>query len=534
MNFKEKLAPYFPAIVMFAIAVIVMLLTYKDYGVAWDEPLQRGPGLLSYNYAFHGNQELFQKPNDNHGAGYEIPLVMLEKAFHLTDKREIFRMRHVVTHLLFLVSAFSLYVLAYRLFKNKFVASIGFLMLVCAPRLYAHSYFNSKDIPFLSMFIITLAVCRLAFDKDKGGLFFLVGLLCGYATSIRIMGVMLGLFIFIYLIIDLVNRLAKKERLEKPVVNIVLYIAGFCSLLVAAWPYLWKSPVHNFVESFSKLSRFELWNGSVMFGGTFFESTKLPGSYLPTWFFITNPVLWLIAGFAGMVWIVKDFFSDPVNILKDKERRNYILYVACFLSPVIAVYLFHSIIYDDWRHLYFIYPSFIMMALFFINKLLKNKAVLKNKYYTWAVKGACGLQLAMVIFFMIQSHPLQQVYFNEFVSHEDENLRKNYEMDYWGVSNYQALKYILNNDESKHIFVTTIFPEILQNNIDELDEDDRSRVTLVHPDSADYFITNFRFHPDDFFPDTKEYYSDKVLGSTVIKVYTNFNSKDSLKKAHGN
>ena len=175
-----------------------------------------------------------------------------------------------------------------------------------------------------------------------------------------------------------------------------------------------------------------------------------------------------------------------------------------------------------------------MMALFFINKLLKNKAVLKNKYYTWAIKGACGLQLAMVIFFMIQSHPLQQVYFNEFVSHEDEYLRNNSEMDYWGVSNYQALKYILNNDESKHIFVTTIFPEILQNNIDELDEDDRSRVTLVHPDSADYFITNFRFHPDDFFPDTKEYYSDKVLGSTVIKVYTNFNSKDSLKKAHGN
>ena len=90
-------------------------------------------------------------------------------------------------------------------------------------------------------------------------------------------------------------------------------------------------------------------------------------------------------------------------------------------------------------------------------------------------------------------------------------------MDYWGVSNFQALKYILANDEAKHINVTTIYPEILQNNIDMLEKEDRSRLTLVHPDSADYFITNFRFHPDDFFPASQEYFSDKVLNSTVIR-----------------
>jgi hypothetical protein len=90
-------------------------------------------------------------------------------------------------------------------------------------------------------------------------------------------------------------------------------------------------------------------------------------------------------------------------------------------------------------------------------------------------------------------------------------------MDYWGVSNYSALKYILDNDQRNSIMVTTIYPEILQNNIDFLDDEDHKRIKLVHPDSADYFITNFRFHPDDF--PMQEDYSFKVLNSTVIRIY---------------
>ena len=339
MTFKERLSPYLPGIILFVLSVIVCLLTYKDYGVAWDEPLQRGPGLLSYNYAFHGDQELFHKLNDNHGAGYEIPLIIFEKWFNLTDKRDIFLMRHLVTHLLFLVSALALYVLSLRLYKNKFVACLGFLALACAPRLYAHSYFNSKDLPFLSMFIITLAFCRLAFDKDRPALFFVLGLLCGYATSIRIMGIMLGVFIVLFLLYDLVTQLVNKQKPLKPLLDIGLFSAGFCSLLVAAWPYLWKSPVHTFIESFHNLSHYELWKGSILMRGKYIDSTQLPWSYFPTWFLISNPLLWLIAGFGGMVWIIIDFFKNPLHILKNKQERNYILYVACFTAPYFRRYL---------------------------------------------------------------------------------------------------------------------------------------------------------------------------------------------------
>ena len=222
------LTPYLPGLLLFFIFLFVGFFTYQDYGICWDESVQRAPGLLSYDYIFNGSQELFNTVTDNHGAGYELLLVIFEKVMGLTDSRDIYLMRHLVTNLLFIFSALAAYVLIIRLFKNRFLASLGFLMLVLAPRLYAHSFFNSKDIPFMCMITITFACAQIAFEKNKPKFFLILGLLGGYATSIRIMGVMLGCIFLFFLVIDLVNGLVKKEKLQKPILNILLFSAGFC------------------------------------------------------------------------------------------------------------------------------------------------------------------------------------------------------------------------------------------------------------------------------------------------------------------
>jgi hypothetical protein len=512
---KEKLSPYYPGIILFVVALVIGFLTYKDYGVAWDEPMQRVTADLNYNYAFHGDNELFLKPTDNHGTGFEMPLIMLEKNLHLTDKRIIYQMRHLITHILFLVSAFFFYVLSYKLFKNKFLASLGFLLIVCAPRMYAHSYFNSKDIPFLSFIIITLTAAVYTFEHKKSWKFLVLGLLVGYTTSIRIMGVMLGFFFILFWLIDLFTEEPQRKP-AKSIVDVALFCAGLCFAVYITWPYLWKNPVHHFTESFGALANFN-WNGGVLVGGKYYDSTKLPWTYFFTWFFISNPILWLIAGLSGIGLAIYAFFQRPLHFIKNTPERNFLLYLLCFFAPIFAIYAMHSVIYDDWRHLYFIYPPFALLALYAIHTLLQNKTIAANKKLGMAVQAACLVQVGASAFFMVKSHPFQQVYFNALVSHDEEYLRKNYEMDYWGVSNLQALKYILENDQRNQIMVTTIFPELLQNNIDILDDDDRKRVKLVHPDSSDYFITNFRFHPDDF--PMKEEYSFQVLNSTVIRIY---------------
>jgi len=506
---KEKLSPYLPGIVLFVIALIIGIVTYQDYGVAWDEPLQRGPGILSYNYMFHGNPGLFQKETDNHGAGFELLLLFFEKGLHLTDTRDVYMNRHIVTHIFFLLSAFAGYVLVLRLFNNKWLASLGFILLAFMPRLYAHSFFNSKDIPFMCMILITLVVCRSAFEKNKPWLFLLTGVLCGYATSIRIMGIMLCSFLLIFLLIDLITAIRNKEQPLKPLLNVLLYIVGFCVFVYLPWPYLWRQPIYHFIESIKAMSHFK-WGATTLINGKMETATNLPWTYFFTWFFITTPVLWLITGVCGIGYAIYGISRRPMVYFKNTPERNYLLYLLCFFVPILSVIVLHSVVYDDWRHLFFVWPPFVLLALYFINKFIQGK-------YKMVVLGVCGVQILMVGYFMMKNHPFHQIYFNELVSHEDEYLRKNYELDYWGCSFKQALEHLLEADPRKKIKVCTNLSAYYESNILGMKEEDKRRLEFVPPDQADYFITNFRGHSEDYQGATVDY-SLSVLNSTIIEV----------------
>ena len=508
-------SPYLPGIILFVLFMLIGLLTYKDFGMGWDEPAQRGPGVLSYDYIFHGSQKLFLTPSDNHGAGYELLLVFIEKGLRLTDPKAIYEMRHLVTNVFFLISVFCGYVLILKLFKNKYLAALGFLMLAMCPRIYAHSFINSKDLPFLAMFIVSLMLCQMAFEKNKTILFLWLGLAAGYATSIRIMGSMLFCFIIGFLLIDLFAQMKDKEKVKKTIINILAFSATFCFLLYISWPYIWKSPVHTFAESFSKMSHYG-WKGALLFEGKIDSSDNpLPWVYFPTWFLISNPELWLVIGFAGVGWVCFDLFNKPLIFLRNTRERIFLLFFGCFIVPIFAVIILHSVIYDDWRHLYFVYPSFVFMGIYAIDKILQ----FKKSVVTKVVYGACILQVAVVGAFMVKNHPFSQVYFNSLVSHDDEYLRKNYDLEYWGCSFKQALDYLTANDTAKVIKVCCIHKTPLDNNIMMLPKDQRDRIVFVdQAPNADFFITNFRLHPEDF-PSNNVEYEIQVLNSTIMRVY---------------
>ncbi len=503
--------PYLPGLIMFVLAVIVGLFVFHDYGMCWDEPYQRAPAILSYNYIMHGSQDLFIKKSDNHGAGFEILLVFIEKLMKLNDSRDIYMMRRIVSNIFFLGSVFAAYVLIYKLFKNRFLACLGFFMLAFMPRMFAHSFYNTKDIPFVAMVIVIFAVCQAAFEKDKSWLFLMLGFACGYATSIRIMGIMFALFILLFLAADIVFKVVRKEKATKQFIHVLLFTVGFLLLLYIPWPFIWKHPIKLFLESFGKMSHYA-WTGGLLFDGQIMMSDKpLPWTYFPTWFMITVPELWLLAGLVGIGWLSYDFFKRPKVYIQNTYERNFLLYLFSFFAPVISVIFLHSVIYDDWRHLYFVYPPFVFMGLYFINKFINGK-------YAKIVQGVCVLQAAVVILFMVQNHPFEEVYFNNLVSHEEESLRNKYDMEYWGCSFKQGLDYLVENDTSRHMHVCCEYKTMLDNNIMLLHKEDRGRFQFTMFDTADYYMSNFRLHPQDY-PGTNIVYQAQVLNSTIFRVY---------------
>ncbi len=514
---KEKILPYVPGIALFIIAVIISFSTYKQYGMSWDETYQRKTGTITYNYVTKGDTTLFSHSDRNYGTGFELPLIFLERSLHLQDTREVFFMRHLVTHLFFLIAALAAYILVYRQYRNWLVATIAFLMLVLQPRIYAHSFFNTKDIPFLCMSIIILAVSQWAFDKRKILLFALLGIVTGYATSIRVMGVMMMAFVLALFLGAWLPLRKDKAATRKIATDAGVFMLSFLVVLYAAWPYLWHNPINNFFESYEKMSHFD-WQGKVLIQGQYVLATELDWTYFPIWFFISNPILWLVAGITGLVLIMKDFVGQWKFFFRDQNGRNILMHLFCFCVPIIAVIKLHSSLYDDWRHLYFVYPAFVLMAAYALSKLLKTKL-------KWLVVAVCGLQAVMVGWFMVANNPHQQVYFNELVSHADESLRENYELDYWGPSFKQALEHLAATDKSDTIRIASFMTDTnfahqqpMAFNLQIINPVDRRRFKIVPQPEADYFITNFRWHPEDY-PSTNIAYNVKVLNSSIMRVY---------------
>ena len=507
----KKIAAYYPGILFFTFALLVGMLTYQDYGLGWDEPAQHLIGTVNYNYAFGNDNTLLTFYDKEYGAGFELPLIILEKVMHIADSRDIYLMRHLVAHIFFLLSMFVAYLFLLRLFKNQFIACIGFAMLVFSPRIYAHSFYNTKDIPFMCMVLISLLLSQVAFARKRPSFFFLVGAALGYTTGIRIMGIMPAAIILAFLLGDLVFSPEYKKKPKKIVATLGLFIIGFCALIYASCPYFWSSPVQHFGNCLSKMAG-KGFCGYDLINGNEESSARLPWYYLPEWIAITTPALWVTAGVAGIILFVVTFAGRPISFLKNTNQRNILLCFLCFMAPLTTVIVMHSVVYDEWRHLYFIYPAFVVMALYAINFLLQSRL----KIVTIV---ACLLQVTTVGIFMVGSHPQQQVYFNSFVPHSKEYLRNHFEMDYWGCSIRMALNHLIRSDPRPVIKVANLdFGPCVENNLLLLPANDRKRFQPTSEADADYLITTFRGHRADFDYHTTAY-EFKVLNSAIIKVY---------------
>ena len=128
-----------------------------------------------------------------------------------------------------------------------------------------------------------------------------------------------------------------------------------------------------------------------------------------------------------------------------------------------------------------------------------------------------------IAFVMIKDHPHQNVYFNFIFG---KNIEKNFELDYWGLSNKQALEYILNNDSKSIIKIGSAGPISLENSKQILSLLEKKRIQISKNIKSDYIIDNYiNWHgkykkkeheiPNNF----KIYKEIFVSGKRIISIY---------------
>jgi hypothetical protein len=518
----KKLKSYYlghaPFIIFFIGFLILGLFIYRDYGVSWDEPISREAcGRINYNYITTGDYKTLIEGNEKyHGPAFEIFLYWLENFLKIYDTQHVYYMRHLVTFLFFALSIVLFYKIVFDYNGSTLYATLACIFLVISPRIFAESFYNSKDIALLSAMI----ACIYTYIRylRKAGIIniFLHALSSAILIDIRITGIIIPLFTLIF---PLLNSFLNGQ-FKKILFKTILYLLFLCPLVILFWPVLWQDPLHRFIDAFMEMKKYH-WNGSMLFNGYFMEANNIKWQYTPVWIGISTPILYWLSFIIGMLFfILKVIHTVKLNWKEIFKFQYEWLHLYIIVIPILSVIILHSVIYDGWRHLYFIYPSMIFFSIYAIKKLFEkfNLTIFK---YALALIIACSV--VSTSYSMISLHPYENVYFNFLAGKSLREAKLKYEFDYWGLSFREGLQYILDNDTNSIIKVyADVYPG--EQNAMLIDDKDRERLVFTDSDISDYFVTAYRSHPKDDFP-YKEYFSVVRDSARLMSVFDMHNPK---------
>ena len=537
---------------VFAVAGVVAL---DDYGMTWDEIAQRRIAHANVDYIATGNTDgeygLYYRDYRYYGVAFEMPLLLVERALGLQDYRHIYLMRHLITHLFFIAGGFACGALAYRMLGSRWVALLAMLMFLLHPRLYAHSFFNTKDIPFAAMMAIALYLVHRAFRRDTLGAFLLCGIGVGLAIDLRPFALMLLPMILAMRALDMRQASSWADR-KRILASAGIFAAAALATLYIIHPYYWETPL-RFVEVTRALSQHPTL-ASNLFMGESYSSDAVPWNYIPVWFAITAPPLALALGAIGCAAVCWQAITRPLAALRCRETRFRILLLGCFALPVVVVIALQASIYHGWRQMYFLWTPFCLLAaigLHYIANIRMGGGIWKIGAWLpgWVrvggrlhmarralAYGVAGVGLITTLTAMAALHPNQQVYFNVLVDTKTPGaLAKRYDMDYWQMAQRQSFEYLLARypDDALRVWWRNNAHGILpQNdkeripNLDNLYAADfylwRQRgfnLPAPNPQEAGFYRTLHPLIDWRNIPDQPPIYSVKAYGSAIAVIY---------------
>lgn len=420
---------------LYVVFLLWGLLSYKDYGISWDEPSQRIHGLVNFKYVYeliHGNTnilellaglpELEEYSGKYYGIGLKIPLLLIEyyNNFQMT-KQQIYYMNHLYTFLLFFIASIFVYKIARKAGLEYSYAMLAVVLFMVCPRILADAFYNIKDSAFLSTFVIMLYFGLSVLNECKIKYMLGLAISAAFCLNTRIIGA-LPLFI-VCIVYILKDRKADRKRFFH------ILLIGIASLIIyfLIAPASWGAPfeyLYNVACTFSNYDHIV----RLGLGNSYYQSDQLPWYYTVLCICLTMPNLYLLFGAVGILAGWKEF------------KKNILIYVmyAQFLSIILYDAVMQPVKYNMWRHFYFL---FIYIVIFTVIGV--RYAVKKLKKYRRVVTVYIGISLSLIMIWILTNHPYEYLYFNPLYAVNEAEVT---ERDYWHVSGQNLLAAIEDDD----------------------------------------------------------------------------------------
>ena len=441
------------ALILFAAVGLAVL---DDYGAGPDEWHQWRIGARALDYILGDADELLADHNRYYGVAFELPLSVVERLLGLERSREIYLTRHLLTHAFHLVGGLFAWALALRMFGSRTLALVAMLTFLLHPRIYAHSFFNTKDAPFLSMFMIALYAVHRAFGKNSVGAFACAGVAVGLLANIRVMGAALFPAVVIMLLCDITAawRAGRSGGASRSALSAAAFAVAAPLTLYATYPIMWVEGPLALLDAFRTLSDHPF-QTFVLFQGEMVHNSALPPHYLPTWIAITTPPLTLALAGAGVGATLWAPARRPMEAFGNSETRFRLLLAAALALALAAVAAFSPHMVNGWRHFFFLHAPICLLAVCGLDALAsaaaawterarRRSARISPSAARAAIYAAAVLGIGVTVAEMAAIHPHQLVYFNSFVDRRTpEYLRTQYEMGAFGPSLLEGMRWLL-------------------------------------------------------------------------------------------
>ncbi len=482
------------ACMLFLILFVIICFTFRDYGIIWDEIVQKNYGssiLLWYSSLFQDHSALSYKNLYMYGGFFETITQLASSVVVLLTSSSVFETRHLVNALFGLVGI----VMTYKsgcLLSGRMGGFFSALFLAVTPRYYGHMFNNSKDIPFAVLFMIALYFiirCYKHFPRLPKSVVVTTGIVIGLAMGVRVNGILL----FFYLFLIAAGRLTAqsvlnpeksfplKESLMSIISVSVVFIIAWIVMIIW-WPWAQVSPILHPVKAIFEFSDFG-WGGMMFFKREFIRSENVPWNYILTWFSITLPEFYFIAIGAGILscfMFLKRFRKTAAQFI---TLIRFGIFTAAFLLPIILVMITGSPLYDGLRHFLFVVPVLSVLCgtsiVLFIESI--NRNVLKRVLY-----GCVFASIGLTVYDMADLHPYQSVYFNRLIAGGLQKASMSFETDYAGNCYKEGSEWVFRkyrNDPREKILVAgaTIPDDIIDYylNYREYMAEERARVAEV-------------------------------------------------------
>lgn len=427
------------AAVVLAVVFVIALLTFRDYGVNWDEPVEAeyGKRLLAYYGSGLTDRSAFSFLNlYYYGGAFDLAGASLDYILpfgHLLTRRLLGAMVGI--------AGMAIVWRTSRRLGGPVAGLVALVLLATCSPFYGHMFINPKDAPFAVAMAWLLYGLVRAFEQHpraRGGTIAVCGVALGLAVGTRI----IGLIGFAYAGIGIVVLWAVESqtigiklalvRITHTLLRLVFALPVAYVVMGAVWPWSVLGP-YNLIQALDYFGHFREVPWEELYDAKLTSILTMPQSYVPKFLLLQLPEVFSVLALVGAVGAVIATLRGRIHPWR---RAALATIVTAALLPIVLAVFGRPALYNGVRHFLFVIPPLAVLgglsAAFLYERLSSWQ-----KVTAWASAGMFVALLSLPISDLVRLHPYQYVLFNRLAGGV-KTANHRYMLDYWGLGLTEA------------------------------------------------------------------------------------------------